>query len=73
MLESQVLEAYTTLVLINMANKLFNGISWRFQLEHQSAHLVVKKSGNCLDFHAVAIIQVSIRLIIVSESEGKYY
>lgn len=74
MLEGQVLEAYTTLVLLHMVNKLINGIPWRFQLEHQSAHLVVEKSGNCLDLHAVAIIntyfiQVSIRLIIVSESK----
>lgn len=77
MLEGQVLEAYTTLVLLHMVNKLINGIPWRFQLKHQSAHLVVEKSGNCLDLHAVAIIntyfiQVSIRLIIVSESKGRY-
>lgn len=75
-LEGQVLEAHTTLVLIHVYDELIYGIPWRLQLEHQSTHLVIEETGNCFDFHAVAIIdtyliQVAISLEIVSASVGK--
>lgn len=75
-LEGQVLEAHTTLVLIHVYDELIYGIPWRLQLEHQSTHLVIEEPGNCFDFHAVAIIdtyliQVAISLEIVSASVGK--
>lgn len=75
-LEGQVLEAHTTLVLLHVYDELIYGIPWRLQLEHQSTNLIIEETGNCFDFHAVAIIntyliQVAVCLEVVSASKGK--
>lgn len=72
MLEQQILETRSRLVLLDMRLELSDRVARQIQFEHELAHLVVDETGDGLDFQAIGVddsdvFKVRIRLRVVSK------